>query len=88
MATANRANYFKDVVTDQTGAMRMLCDNLAKSDTVSNTMLSGGSHLTVSLLISEGYDRFDIAKKSKDSAGNYNLVSTESVSVITQKCPS
>jgi hypothetical protein len=85
VATVNRANYFKDVVTDQTGAMKMLCDNLAKSDTVSNKMLSGSSYLTVNLLISEGYDRFDVLKSSKDSAGNYRLVSTETISVITQK---
>lgn len=85
VATANRANYFKDVVTDQNGAMKNLCDNLTKSDTVSNTMLSGSSYLTVNLLISEGFDRFDVLKRSKDAAGNYNLVSTESIAVITQK---
>jgi len=85
VATTSRANYFKDVVTDQTGAMKILCDNLAKSDTVSNRMLSGSSYLTVNLLISEGYDRFDISKSSKDSSGNYKLVSTETISVITQK---
>ena len=80
----NRTNYFKDVVTDQNGAMRALCDNLLKSDEVSNTWLSGSSYLTVNFLISEGYDRFDVLKRSKDSTGNYNLVSTESISVITQ----
>lgn len=83
VATSKRSNYFKDVVTDQNGAMRVLCDNLAKSDNVSNTMLSGSSYLTVNFLISEGFDRFDVLKRSQDSTGNYSLVSTESVSVIT-----
>lgn len=81
----NRTNYFKDVVTDQNGAMRALCDSLATTDSISNTTLSGSSYLTVNLMISEGYDRFEVAKQSKDSAGNYNLVSGEAVSVITQK---
>lgn len=81
----NRTNYFKDVVTDQNGAMRALCDSLATTDSISNTTLSGSSYLTISLMISEGYDRFEVAKQSKDSAGNYNLVSGEAVSVITQK---
>jgi hypothetical protein len=85
VATSSRSNYFKDVVTDQTGAMKTVCDNLAKSDTVSNMMLSGSSYLTVNLLISEGFDRFEVSKKSKDSAGNFKLISTEAVSVITQK---
>ena len=83
VATKERPNYFKDVVTDQNGAMKTLCDNLTKSDIISNTWLNGSSYVTVNLLISEGYDTFDILKKSKDSAGNYKLVSTESVSVIT-----
>lgn len=84
VATTNRPNYFKDVVTDQNGAMKALCESLAVSDTVSNTMLNGSSYLTVNLLISESYDRFEVAKRSKDSAGNYKLISTEGVSVITQ----
>lgn len=78
-----KPDYFKDVLTDQNGVMRDLCENLLKSEEVSNTSMSGSSYLTVNLLISEGYDHFDILKKSKDSKGNYKLVSTESVSVIT-----
>lgn len=85
VASVYRANYFKDVVTDQNGALEILCDNIAKSDTVSNTLMHSNSYLTVNLLISEGYDRFDVLKRSRDSDGNYKLVSTESTSVITQK---
>ncbi len=83
--TSYKPNYFKDVLTDQNGAMRLLCDNLSKSDEVSNTSMSGSSYLLVSFLISEGYDRFDVLKSSTDSAGNFTLLSAESVSVITQK---
>lgn len=80
----NRNNYLTDVITDQTGAMKILCDNLAVSDSVSNTMLSGSSYLIVNILISSGYDRFEISKKTKDAAGNYPLISIEGVNVFTQ----
>lgn len=85
ISTSKRANYFKDVVTDQDGAMKILCENLSVSENVSNTMLSGNSSLSVNLLISEDYDRFDVLKSSKDSNGKYKLMSSETVTVITQK---
>lgn len=85
VANANKYNYFKDVVTDQSGAMKSFCEAVTTSDNVSNTVLSGSSYLITNVLISEGYDRYEISKKSRDAAGNYNLVSIEGVNVITQK---
>lgn len=85
VATTNRANYFKDVVTDQNGAMKSLCETLATTDSISNTSLNGSSYLVINLLIAEGFDRYEVTKRSRDSAGNYNFVSSEGVSVITQK---
>jgi hypothetical protein len=84
VATSNRANYFKDVVTDQSGAMKSLCETLATSDSISNTSLNGSSYLVINLLIADGYDRYEVTKRSRDAAGNYNFVSSEGVSVITQ----
>lgn len=80
----NRSNYFKDVMTDQSNAMKILCDNLAVSDSVSNTNLSGSSYLIINLLISGGFDRFEISKKSKDANGNFPLASIEGVNVFTR----
>lgn len=85
IAATARKNYFKDVVTDQNGAMKSLCDSLATTDSISNTVLSGSSYLAINLMISEGFDRVEVTKKAKDAAGNYNFVSAEGVSVITQK---
>lgn len=79
----NRSTYLNDVITDQNGAMKSLCSNLAVSDTVSNTSLNGSSYLIVNLLISSGFDRIEISKKTKDAAGNYPLVSMEGVNVAT-----
>lgn len=80
----NRNNYLNDVITDQNGAMKIICDNLVVSDSVSNTVLSGSSYLIVNLLISSGYDRIEISKKTQGSDGNYSLVSIEGVNVYTQ----
>ncbi len=80
----NRSNYLNDVVTDQSGAMKIICDNLAVSDSVSNTILSGSSYLIVNLLISSGYDRVEISKKTKNASGTYSLASIEGVNVFTQ----
>jgi hypothetical protein len=80
-----RANYFRDVITDQTGIFKLLCDGLSQNETISNQFISGSSYVSVNLLIAESYDRAELLKKNKDSAGNYNLISTETVSFITQK---
>lgn len=84
ISTTQRPNYFRDVVTDQNGVMKLLCDDLSRSNTISNQMLSGSSYLRVNLLIKGGFDRFEVTKQSKDTNGNYNFISSESVSVITQ----
>ena len=80
----SRPNYFKDVITDANGALNIVCNNLAQSDNVSNQTLSGSSYLLVSFMIEQGYDKFTVIKKNKDGAGNYNIVSSEAVSIITQ----
>lgn len=81
---SSKSIYFRDVITDQTGIMKNLCDALASSSTVTNQYLSGSSYLRVALLIKDGYDRFEISKMSKNGSANYSLVSTEAVAVITQ----
>lgn len=84
-ATSTRAIYFKDVVTDDSGAMDVMCDNLWNSNVVANRFLSGSSYINMNILIRDGYDTFEVFKQTKDSSGNYPLVSTESISVITQR---
>ena len=82
--TSRPYDYFKDVVTDHNGAMKTICENLAVSDSVSNYSLSGSSYVIVNLLISEGFDRFEVTKLSKNSNNNYQAVSSESVNILTQ----
>lgn len=79
-----RTNYFKDIVTDTSGVMNILCDNINKKDIVSNQILSGSSYIRFNFLIEKDYDQINIIKKSKDNEGKYRTVSAESVSVITQ----
>ena len=76
--------YLRDVITDQTGAMKVVCENLAVSDTVSNNILIGSSYAAINFLISDGYDRFEITKLTKNSSGVYEAVSADAVNLITQ----
>jgi hypothetical protein len=77
--------YFKDVITDASGAMKIFCDNFSSSDTVSNQILSGGSYISLSVLLKDGYDYFELSKVSRTgNSGNFSLVSTEGISIITQ----
>lgn len=72
-------SYFRDVITDQTGVMKSFCDAFAKNGAVANQITSGNYLIRLNILISEGFDRFEISKLTKSNA----LVSTEAVSVIT-----
>jgi len=79
-----RPNYFKDVVTDANGAMKIVCANIASSDNVSNQTLNGSSYNLINFNIEQGYDRFTVIKKNQDGLGNYKIVSAEAVAVVTQ----
>lgn len=80
----NRNNYLSEVITDQSGAMKVICGNLKVSDSVSNRVLLGSSIMAINLLISTGYDRFEITKMANDGVGNYTKVSTETINVFSQ----
>ena len=81
----NRSNYLNDILTDQSSALKRLCDDLNVSNSVSNTSLNGSSYLIINLLISNGYDRMEISKKTRDASGNYPLVSIEGVNIFTRE---
>ncbi|MBC7714396.1 MAG: hypothetical protein H7177_13710 [Rhizobacter sp.] len=85
ISVSTRPNYFKDILHDQNGAMKVVCENLSTSDTVSNTTLNGNSYLLVNLLIQDGYDKFEVSKRTPDAKGNMATVSSEGVTVITQQ---
>jgi hypothetical protein len=80
-----RENYLKDIVTDQSGLMKQMCDDVVKSDSVSNTAFNGNFKYSLNFLIADGYDRFDIYKAKKLSDGSYQPLSVEFISVISQK---
>lgn len=82
---ASRENYFKDVVTDQSGIMKQVCDAVIQSDKVQNAILNGNFKYSVNFLIVNGYDRYEVIKSKKDSTGGYNPLSGEAVSIISQK---
>lgn len=82
---ANRENYFKDVVTDQSGIIKKMCDAFLQSDKVSNAMESNNFKYSINFIIADGFDRVDITKAQKNAKGGYDTLSSESVSVISNK---
>lgn len=82
---AARETYFKDVVTDQSGVMKQMCEALVKTNDVTNTAFNGAFKYTVNFLIADGYDRFELVKFKKKTDGSYSPLSAEGVSVISQK---
>lgn len=80
---ANRENYFRDVTTDQSGVMKTLCESMNQSDVVSNNILSSNFKYTINVLIANGYDTYQIVKAKKNTAGTYETLSSESVSLIS-----
>ncbi len=76
---STRANYFRDVITDQAGIMKTYCDAFAKNGPVSNQVSFSNSTIRLNLVITDGYDRFEVAKINKDNS----VSSTEAVSVIS-----
>jgi hypothetical protein len=82
---APRETYFRDVTTDQNGVMKQVCDAVVASDRVSNTILSTNFKYNINLYVSdEGFDRYEIIQGKKNSAGSYDALSTEAVSIISQ----
>lgn len=82
---APRQNYFKDVVTDQSGVLKDMCNALSTTDNVSNTAVQGNFKYTFNFLIADNFDRYEIYKFKKTSTGTFEPLSAEAVSVIGQK---
>ncbi|MGZ3787391.1 MAG: hypothetical protein ACXVLQ_02645 [Bacteriovorax sp.] len=82
---ASRDNYFRDVVTDQSGVIKQMCDAVIQSDKVSNVVLSDNFKYFVNFLIADGYDRFEVTKAKKNVRGGFDTISAEAVSVVGQK---
>ncbi len=86
--SSNRENYFKDVVTDQSGILKTTCDSVIQTDNVNNVVYNGNFKYTVNFLIADGYDRYEITKSQKNSDGSYTSISSEAASIIGKKTPS
>lgn len=83
--SANQENYFKDIVTDQSGAMKYLCDMAFRVGPVKNTIIVGTYTLSYNVLINNGFDRVEISKQVKTDQVNWTLAGIESIDFISQK---
>jgi hypothetical protein len=84
---ANQETYFKDIMTDQVGAMKVLCDSVYGygHDHVQNTMTFSNYQLVYKVLINNGFDRVEISKQVKNQKGDWKLAGIESIDFISQK---
>lgn len=82
---AARETYFRDVTTDQKGVMKNLCDAFVQSDVVSNNIISGVYKYSINFLIADGFDTYQVIKAKKNTAGSYDTLSSEAVSLISNK---
>lgn len=82
-------NYFKDIVTDQSGIMKPLCEAInqtnGQANTVANSILLGNFKYLFNILILDGYDTFQITKSKKNNDGTFEPISSESISFISNK---
>lgn len=82
---ANQETYFRDIVTDQAGGMKPLCDIAFSYGPVKNTQPVGSYVLVYNILINNGFDRVEISKQVKNDKGNWNLAGIETIEFISQK---
>ncbi len=80
---ANNENYFKDIITDQSGIIKPLCESLNQGGVVANTNILGNFKYLFNILIIDGYDTFQITKLQKNKDGVFNPMSLESISFIS-----
>lgn len=83
--SANRETYFRDIITDQSGGMKPLCDIAWSTVPVKNTITVGSYILSYNILINNGFDRVEISKQVKNDKGNWNLSGIETFEFISQK---
>ena len=83
--STNRTNYLNDIITDQSSSLKSFCEDISVMGAVSNTTLVGSSYLIINVLISNGFDRFEITKKTRDASGKYPIVSMEGMNVYTKE---
>ncbi len=79
---AVRDNFLKDIITDQSAVMKVLCDEMLVTNNVSNTFSTTNFKYVINFLIAGSYDRFEVIKAKKISNARYETISAEGVSII------
>ena len=82
---AKNENYFKDIITDQSGAIKTLCESLNQGNPFANTNLLGNFKYIFKILSIESYDTIQITKLQKNKEGSFKPISSESISFIGNK---
>ena len=79
-----RNEYFRDIITAQSGIMESVCPILAQSGEVQRRIAAGNSQFVVKFLVKDSYDRIEITQQSPNGKGGYTLLNKEGINFITQ----
>lgn len=80
----NRSEYFRDIVTDQSGVMKEVCEELAvSSNSIKRQIPITNSNFIIKFLVKDSYDRVEITQYSPNSKGGYVLNNVEGISFVT-----
>jgi hypothetical protein len=79
---AAKDNYFRDIITDQSGNMKPICD-IVNNNSISNTAYLGSYQYSYKILINNGYDRIEISKLVKNTDGSLKLAGIETLDFIS-----
>jgi hypothetical protein len=75
-------NSFRDVITDQSGNMKPICD-VVNNTTISNTAYLGSYQYSYKIFINNGYDRIEISKLVKNTDGGMKIAGIEALDFIS-----
>jgi hypothetical protein len=75
-------NSFRDVITDQSGNMKPICD-IVNNNSISNTAYMGSYQFSYKILINNGYDHIEISKLVKNTDGSLKIAGIETLDFIS-----
>lgn len=79
---ADRTDYLRYVITDQSAGFKYLCDNKDEKK-VKNTSNDGSTYYGYRVFINQGYNHIDMTKSVKDAKGAIVLKSADAIDFVT-----
>lgn len=80
----NRSNdYIRDIITNQSGVMREVCDELKGEGEISRQIPVSSFSFTVKFLVKDGHDRVELSQYTPDGKGGYIFNNVEGINFVS-----